>query len=65
MKYYVVDTATGCMDEIPAHDTIESAVAERDALNAEAMQEGHADGFTHIIDEDGYSVDDNGKRVDA
>lgn len=63
MKYYVVDTIVGCMDEIPAHDTIESAIKERDEMNAELEAEGHAPGFMHIVDEDGYSVDDTGKRV--
>ena len=54
MKYYVVASYSGTMDEIPAHDTLESAIKTRDEWNKEDGKD-----FWKVVDENGNEVTDD------
>lgn len=61
MKYYVVASYMGTMDEIPSHDTLESAIATMNEWNAEEEAAGHEPGFWKVVDENGNDVDTEGR----
>lgn len=52
MKYYVVASYMGTMDEIPAQDTLEEAIKIRDRWNEDDGKD-----FWKIVDENGKDVD--------
>lgn len=56
MKYYVVASYMGTMDEIPSHDTLESAIATMNEWNAEDGKD-----FWKVVDENGNDVDTEGR----
>ncbi len=58
MKYYVVASYMGTMDEIPAHDTLESALRTKDEWNAE-----DGEGFWKVVDENGKDVDTDNEQM--
>ncbi len=57
MKYYVTAEICGIIDEDGTFNTLEEAIAVRDKWNAEAVAEGHDDGFWIVSDESGKRYD--------
>lgn len=58
MKYYVVDRISGYHDEDDgAYTSLSKARAERDAMNRQAVKEGHKPDFWLIIDSNGNEVE--------
>ena len=56
-KYYVVDCISGYYDEDDEpYTSLKEARAERDALNRQAIKEGHRPDFWLIIDSSGNEV---------
>ena len=57
-NYYIVDCISGYRDEDDEPITsLAEARAERDAMNRQAVKEGHRPGFWIIIDSKGNEVE--------
>ena len=57
MKYYVVDSISGCKDGVRAMSNLERAKAKRDKLNADDKAKGHPGTLWTVVDEDGKEVE--------
>lgn len=58
MKYYIVDCISGYHDEDDEPFTsLKEARAERDAMNRQAVKEGHRPDFWLIVDSSGKEVE--------